>query len=272
MAFSSCRTSSTTPARTDSTSRLGERDRTGRADDPGTEPRDTPGRGDRVQRRLLGPRIPQCTPRRRRHVVRPGGARVRRAGQDAGRRGLPRPAHAHHRGLAETTVPEYADTHPGETFDLVFVDGGHSYEVASADIRNMAPAGRRGHRPGHRRPAAAQVVGRGRDRAWDEAIETGVVVLTTLCADGAEVDARRTRRLPRLGRRSLPLIIRAGSHHSGHRRLMHGQVDVCRETRTTWVRTVDGDRDLAYQGDPVTAERLSTPVTGQRRTGITCGT
>lgn len=92
-------------------------------------------------------------------------------------------------GDSLTTVPEYADTHPGETFDLVFVDGGHSYEVASADIRNMA------------RLADEDTVlviddllphrlwGEGVIRAWDEAIETGVVVQTTLCADGAEVDA-----------------------------------------------------------------------------------
>ena len=41
-----------------------------------------------------------------------------------------------------------------------------------------------------------------------------------------------------------------------------GKSTVCRELERRGVRTVDGDRDLAYQGDPVTAERLSTPVTG----------
>ena len=92
-------------------------------------------------------------------------------------------------GDSLTTVPEYADAHPGETFDLVFIDGGHTYEVASADIRNMA------------RLAGEDTVlviddllphrlwGEGVIRAWDEAIDTGVVVQTTLYADGAEVDA-----------------------------------------------------------------------------------
>ncbi|WP_299572304.1 class I SAM-dependent methyltransferase [uncultured Williamsia sp.] len=91
-------------------------------------------------------------------------------------------------GDSLSTVPEYADAHPGETFDLVFVDGGHTYEVASADIRNMARLSDGEtvlviddllpHRPW----------GEGVIRAWDEAIETGVVVQTTLYADGAEVD------------------------------------------------------------------------------------
>lgn len=92
-------------------------------------------------------------------------------------------------GDSLTTVPEYTDAHPGETFDLVFIDGGHTYEVAAADIRNMA------------RLADGDTVlviddllphklwGEGVIRAWDEAIETGVVAQTALYADGAEVDA-----------------------------------------------------------------------------------
>ncbi|MGZ8179564.1 class I SAM-dependent methyltransferase [Williamsia sp. SKLECPSW1] len=91
-------------------------------------------------------------------------------------------------GDSSTTVPQFADAHPGETFDLIFIDGGHTYEVAAADIRNM-----------RRLADDASVVviddllphrpwGDGVIRAWDEATRTGLVVQTGLFADGVEVD------------------------------------------------------------------------------------
>ena len=42
-----------------------------------------------------------------------------------------------------------------------------------------------------------------------------------------------------------------------------GKSTICRELGARGFRTVDGDRDLAYQGDPVTGERLPTSVTGR---------
>ena len=35
------------------------------------------------------------------------------------------------------SVPEFHCNHPGETFDLIFIDGGHRYDIALNDIINM---------------------------------------------------------------------------------------------------------------------------------------
>jgi predicted O-methyltransferase YrrM len=40
-------------------------------------------------------------------------------------------------GDSTMTVPAYHAQNPDKTFDIVIVDGGHSYEVATADIINM---------------------------------------------------------------------------------------------------------------------------------------
>jgi len=41
-------------------------------------------------------------------------------------------------GDSTKTVPEYVKANPGKTFDLIFIDGGHMYDVASADIKSCA--------------------------------------------------------------------------------------------------------------------------------------
>ncbi|MEH3156256.1 MAG: class I SAM-dependent methyltransferase [Gordonia paraffinivorans] len=92
-------------------------------------------------------------------------------------------------GDSLTTVPEYAETHPGETFDLVFIDGGHTYEVAAADIRNMARLADEDTILVIDDLLPHRLWGEGVIKAWDEAVETGVVAQTTLYADGVEVDA-----------------------------------------------------------------------------------
>lgn len=95
-------------------------------------------------------------------------------------------------GDSTQTVPAFAEEHAGETFDVLFIDGGHTYEVASADIANMA-----------RLAHASSVVmiddllphkpfGEGPVQAWREAIETSVVVETGLYQDGEVVDAVTT--------------------------------------------------------------------------------
>ncbi|GAA2048235.1 O-methyltransferase [Williamsia deligens] len=92
-------------------------------------------------------------------------------------------------GDSRETVPQYADDHPGQTFDLIFIDGGHTHEVALADIQNM------------RRLAGPETVlvfddvlphkpwGEGPIRAWQDVIADGTVVETGLFADGVQVDA-----------------------------------------------------------------------------------
>ncbi len=40
-------------------------------------------------------------------------------------------------GDSKESVPWYASQHPGKTFDLIFIDGGHDIETAFFDIINM---------------------------------------------------------------------------------------------------------------------------------------
>lgn len=92
-------------------------------------------------------------------------------------------------GDSTKTVPEFAAKNPDLRFDLVFIDGGHAYEVAKADIMNMMPM------------CTAQTLviiddltpwlkwGIGPHRAWTEAIEAGFVRQTEVYKDGVKVEA-----------------------------------------------------------------------------------
>ncbi len=88
------------------------------------------------------------------------------------------------KGDSTTTVPAYGETHPGTTFDLIYIDGGHAYEVARADLQNCA-----------RLSTARSVLlmddlepshewGVGPARAWREAQAQGMVTEDLLVEDG----------------------------------------------------------------------------------------
>ena len=90
-------------------------------------------------------------------------------------------------GDSTKSVPDYARKHPDLRFDLVFIDGGHEYEIAKADIMNMMPM------------CTAQTAviiddltpwlrwGKGPTQAWTEAIENGFVRQEELFKDGLPV-------------------------------------------------------------------------------------
>jgi predicted O-methyltransferase YrrM len=39
-------------------------------------------------------------------------------------------------GDSTETLPKYINHNPGKTFDLIFIDGGHDYRIANADLEN----------------------------------------------------------------------------------------------------------------------------------------
>ncbi len=92
-------------------------------------------------------------------------------------------------GDSTKTVPEFKKQNPDLRFDLVFIDGGHQYEVAKTDILNMKSL-----------CSEKTVVviddltpwhtwGEGPTQAWTEAIEEGIIEQDALFKDGIPVDA-----------------------------------------------------------------------------------
>jgi predicted O-methyltransferase YrrM len=74
------------------------------------------------------------------------------------------------------SIPGFRDTHPNLRFDLAFIDGGHSYEAAEADLRNIQ---------GVCQQDATIVMddlipwlhwGAGPTRAWSEAVRNQLVI------------------------------------------------------------------------------------------------
>lgn len=90
-------------------------------------------------------------------------------------------------GDSTKTVPHFGQQNPDVKFDLFFIDGGHDYEVAKADILNVMPLC----------TADTAVIiddltpwlkwGEGPSRAWNEAISDGLVQQDEVFKDGQQI-------------------------------------------------------------------------------------
>jgi predicted O-methyltransferase YrrM len=78
-------------------------------------------------------------------------------------------------GDSRETVPAYGRARPDVVFDLVYVDGGHDYEVASADVVNFGRLVRESAGVVVDDLAPWEVWGAGPARAWEEAIDSGLI-------------------------------------------------------------------------------------------------
>jgi predicted O-methyltransferase YrrM len=92
-------------------------------------------------------------------------------------------------GDSTVAVPEFTARNPDLRFDLVFIDGGHDYEIARTDILNMKPLCTENTivvmddlTPWHN-------WGKGPTQAWTEAIAQGIIRQDELFKDGKPIDA-----------------------------------------------------------------------------------
>ena len=110
-------------------------------------------------------------------------------------------------GDSRFTVAQYAREHPGETFDLAFIDGGHAYENAWADITSVRALCRAGTAVVMDDLVPWRPWGAGPARAWAQAIAEGLVDQHELYQDGkrvATVGQRATRAWALGSYRALP--------------------------------------------------------------------
>ena len=90
-------------------------------------------------------------------------------------------------GDSTRTVPAFHQLHPTLRFDLIFIDGGHSPEVAAADLVNMSAFAT------ERTVVVVDDItpwvhwGRGPTDAWEHAVARGLVIQDELVKDGVVV-------------------------------------------------------------------------------------
>ena len=90
-------------------------------------------------------------------------------------------------GDSTQTLPAYAKAHLDVRFDLVFIDGGHDYEVARADLANFRTMS-------HARTIVVMddmtpwwKWGEGPTRAWNEAVAAGTIVESRVYKNGLAI-------------------------------------------------------------------------------------
>ena len=131
-------------------------------------------------------------------------------------------------GDSRETIPSYSAEHQGAAFDLIFIDGGHEYDVAIADLLNCQAMAQ---------PSGLVVMddlrqweswGIGPVRAWSEAKHAGMVEELQLVQDGQPVTVIRRKRvttawgvgryqLPDAGQRQSPVLPQASGTSSSAR-------------------------------------------------------
>lgn len=91
-------------------------------------------------------------------------------------------------GDSRETVPAFADGNPDLRFDLIFIDGGHHYEDARADIVNMRALSSNGTAVVMDDLVPWRSYGAGPTNAWEEAIGEKIVRQEEVFQDGKRVE------------------------------------------------------------------------------------
>lgn len=91
-------------------------------------------------------------------------------------------------GDSQQTVPKFNQDNPDIKFDLIFIDGGHSYKVAKNDLLNMKPLAHKDTILMMDDLTPWLRWGKGPTKAWLEALEEGLVAQEELIKDGKVVE------------------------------------------------------------------------------------